>query len=65
MSCLLPAVQLIFSAEVGCWLKDAVLLQGFQKATSKLETLAEFHSWLYDTHLCYAVARQARAYFIA
>ncbi|KAK9846555.1 hypothetical protein WJX81_006513 [Elliptochloris bilobata] len=30
----------------------------FLEATRKLHTLADFHAWLFQTHLCYAVARQ-------
>ena len=36
-----------------------MLVQSFLTNTKGLLTLGDFHAWLFDTHLCYAVERQA------
>ena len=34
-------------------------MQSFLVNTKGLRTLGDFHAWLFATHLCYAVERQA------
>ena len=31
---------------------------GWKATASRFKTLADFHAWFYDDHLCYAVPKQ-------
>jgi hypothetical protein len=39
--------------------KEAAAVATWQRNTAGLETVQQFHAWLFATHLCYSVARQA------
>jgi hypothetical protein len=38
--------------------KEAAAVAAWQRNTAAIESLADLHSWLYATHLCYSVSRQ-------
>ncbi|KAI7843322.1 hypothetical protein COHA_003022 [Chlorella ohadii] len=38
--------------------KEAAAVAAWQRNTANIRTLADLHSWLYATHLCYSVSRQ-------
>lgn len=38
--------------------KEAAAVATWHKNTAGMRSLADLHSWLYATHLCYSVSRQ-------
>lgn len=38
--------------------KEKESLKTWRENKKLFKNLAEFHTWLYDTHLCYSVSRQ-------